>query len=132
MAIKKCEKCELNYVQEEEQFCKVCKNTLDGKKAEMKKVELCPSCGERIVAKGYELCKVCIADMLDTVETLEDENGDVLDQGLIPADMEITEINLAEEAEEEENDEENDVPDDVKSELVEDDYEASYVEEDDE
>lgn len=124
MAIKKCERCELNYVKEGEKYCKVCKKILEGQKTSVEKAELCPSCGERIVAKGYELCKVCLADMLDTVETLEDENGDVIDQSITPADMEITEIDVVE------DEEEDDVPEDVKSELVEDDYDLEFEEED--
>ena len=118
MAIKKCERCELNYVKEGEKYCKVCKKIMEGKKATVEKAELCPSCGERIVANGYELCKVCLADMLGTVEPLEDENGDVLSQTLTPADMEISEIDLIEDDDEDEED----IPEDVKDELDDEDY----------
>lgn len=118
MVIKKCEKCDLNYVKEGQKYCKVCQKALEGKKTSETKVELCPSCGERIVAKGYELCKVCLADMLDTVEKLEDENGDTLDQDITPADMEMSSINISEE-------EDNEIiPDDIKNEIEEDDYEV--------
>ncbi len=94
MAIKKCDKCELNYVKDEEKHCKVCQKLLDNKKPTVQKAELCPSCSERLVAKGYELCNICLADMLDTVEKLEDENGDIIDQDITPADMEVTVINV--------------------------------------
>ncbi len=124
MAIKKCEKCELNYVKEGEHYCKVCKKLLEGNRAAKEKAELCPSCGERVVAKGFELCRVCLSDRLDTVETLEDENGDVLDQSIIPADMEISEIDVVDDVDEE-------VPADIKSELDEDEdeFDLSYEEE---
>lgn len=112
MAIKKCEKCELNYVKDEEKYCKVCKKLLQGVNSAANKAELCPSCGERLLAKGYELCQVCLSDMLDTVETLEDENGDVIDIDITPADMEISEIAIEEDEEA--------VPEDIKSDLDED------------
>jgi ribosome assembly protein YihI (activator of Der GTPase) len=123
MAIKKCERCDLNYVKEGEKYCKVCKKIMEGESSSSPKAELCPSCGERLVAKGYELCKVCLTDRLDSVETLEDENNDAVDQNITPADMEISEINLVE-------DEEEDVPEDIKNDLDEENYDIDYEDDD--
>ncbi len=127
MAIKKCERCDLNYVKDGEKYCKVCKKLLDGENTKTPKAELCPSCGERLVAKGYELCRVCLADMMDTVETLEDENSDVIDQKITPADMEIAEIDLGDDDE----DDEVDVPEDIKSELDDEGYDIEFDEDED-
>lgn len=116
MTIKRCERCDLNYVKEGQKYCNVCKKLLEGKKTNLEKAELCPSCGKRLVKKGHELCGKCHLDMLDTIEKLEDENGDVIDQNIIPADIEVSEINIVVE------DEEENVPDDIKQELDEEVY----------
>jgi hypothetical protein len=111
MVIKKCEKCDLNYVKEGEKYCKVCLKTMKGNNEKSSKVELCPSCGERIVAKGHELCKVCLSDMMDTVEKFEDDNGDALEQDITPVAMDMSSINISE-------DDNNDIiPDDIKNDI---------------
>lgn len=123
MVIKKCEKCDLNYVKEGQKYCKVCLKAMEGKSDKGKKVELCPSCGERIVAKGYELCKVCLSDMMDSVEKLEDENGDAIDQDITPADMEISSINITD------DDNNEAIPDEIKHDLEQEDYDELDEEE---
>ncbi len=114
MVIKKCEKCELNYVKAGQKYCHVCQKLLNNKTKKIERAELCPSCGKRIAAKGKELCSICFFDMLDTIEKMEDENGDSIDQDIMPADMEMSAI--------ETDQEEAAMPKDIKSEIKEDEF----------
>ena len=121
MAIKKCEKCSLNYVKEGEKYCKVCQKLLNSKKPAVEKAELCPSCGAKLIAKGYELCTACLTDVLDTVDKFQDENGEIIDQDITPADMEISAIDVDED-EAIDDSQEEDMPEEIKHEIEEDDY----------
>lgn len=58
MALVKCPRCELNYMDETQKCCGVCRR---GTRDEPDPVEygICPACGERPVLRGRELCIVC-------------------------------------------------------------------------
>ena len=69
MALRKCPKCELNYIREDEELCEVCKREMKRAQAHIKhaqeeseedEVILCSECGEATAARGGELCLSCI------------------------------------------------------------------------
>lgn len=81
MALKKCPKCELNYIKEGEQFCNVCmremKRTLThGKAEDDEEVVMCTECGEKPALRGSELCADCLKEQKRQVEL---ENANDLD-----------------------------------------------------
>ena len=77
---KKCPRCELNYIKEEEELCPVCK-------AEMKLVpdesisddmELCPVCGQNFVSVDQVMCDECAKKRTldDVVDEADDDASD--------------------------------------------------------
>ena len=63
MGLKKCPKCELNYIKDDEKLCNVCKRS--AKHEEEPEEELmCIECGEHPAMKGKELCPECYNESL--------------------------------------------------------------------
>ena len=63
---KKCPRCEINYILEEEDYCEVCKSELKGDKTdydydELEETEagLCPVCHKNYLSEGETMCKEC-------------------------------------------------------------------------
>ena len=66
---KKCPRCELNYIEEDKDYCDVCLAEMQGGKlrfADMdeeetddEKTELCPVCGENYMRPGEKMCDEC-------------------------------------------------------------------------
>ena len=63
MGLKKCPRCELNYIKDDEKLCNVCKRSakLDDDSEEE---SLCIECGEHPAMKGRELCPECFRESL--------------------------------------------------------------------
>jgi predicted amidophosphoribosyltransferase len=72
MALRKCPRCELNYVREGEDYCDVCKRELkrararekhaDEEELEEEEVLMCTECGEAPAVHGSELCAACLKE----------------------------------------------------------------------
>ena len=124
MGFVKCPRCELNYIQEGEQFCSVCKREIKGEVKD-DPFELCSICNENPALPGKDVCLFCLKEMgkqdesaedtgevsaaadleLDSVTTMDEIALDVDVDGDIPAHElgEIDrELSLEEKAEEEE------------------------------
>lgn len=76
MALKKCPKCELNYIKEGEQYCNVCMRTLKNGRNHAEPVAdeeelLCSECGENPAVHGYELCTECLREQARQAELEE-------------------------------------------------------------
>lgn len=82
MALVKCPRCELNYMDESQKCCDVCRR---GMRDEPDPAEygICPACGERPVMRGRELCIVCQKEhlRLQKIENLAlaAEDGETID-----------------------------------------------------
>ena len=59
MALVKCPRCELNYMEEGKKYCDVCMRELKGDQGPDDTPELCMECGERPVIPGGDYCVVC-------------------------------------------------------------------------
>lgn len=84
MALRKCPKCELNYIREGEEYCEVCKRAMKRALARIRpvieetdedEVIVCSECGEAPAARGGELCLACLKEKKRQVEL---ENASVL------------------------------------------------------
>ena len=62
MGFIKCPRCELNYIEESEGFCKICKREMQGDNSG-DDGELCTICNERPVIPGQDVCIVCLKEM---------------------------------------------------------------------
>ena len=55
MQLIKCPRCDLNYIREDEKYCKVCLRELKGEK-NTEEVELCSICNEEPALPGRDVC----------------------------------------------------------------------------
>ena len=65
MALRKCPKCELNYLKPGETICHVCAAAMKRKKpalVEEEEVIMCSNCGEAPAVKGHDLCEECLRE----------------------------------------------------------------------
>ena len=75
---KKCPRCELNYILEDEDYCEICKQELKGifcnvDVDEDDDAELCPVCGINFLNEGEKMCEACAAARAD------EEKGSAID-----------------------------------------------------
>lgn len=63
MALKKCPRCELNYILDGGELCTVCRREVRGEPETLEIPEMCSECGERPAIPGGELCIFCLKDM---------------------------------------------------------------------
>lgn len=56
MALVKCPRCELNYMNDTDEMCSVCRREVRGESEQYDMIELCSECGENPAVPGYELC----------------------------------------------------------------------------
>ena len=122
MALVKCPRCELNYMQEGEKYCKVCIREMKGLDDTHEHVEMCIVCGERPARPGNELCSVCLSEH----KSLAAENDDVYIEDIAEsADEALHEVDELESLDGYEVMEENDTPEsemsDIESEFGDDD-----------
>ena len=75
MPYKKCPRCNLNYIGENEVLCKIClkevgKSLNDFDKDE--EYDICPECGENIIKAGDDMCYQCAIEQMG--EDVEEED----------------------------------------------------------
>ncbi len=62
MKLMKCPRCELNYITENEKYCKVCLREMKGETSK-EEVELCSICNEAPALPGRDVCLFCLREM---------------------------------------------------------------------
>ena len=62
MKLVKCPRCELNYITENEKYCKVCLREMKGD-APKAEIELCSVCNEAPALPGRDVCLFCLKEM---------------------------------------------------------------------
>lgn len=76
MALVKCPRCELNYMNDTDEMCSVCRREVRGESEQYEMIELCSECGENPVVPGYELCSFCLKELQH--RTAADSGEDVV------------------------------------------------------
>ena len=85
MQLVKCPRCDLNYIREDEKYCKVCLRELKGEK-NADEVELCSICNEEPALPGRDVCIFCLKEMNKSnslPEEQEEENAEPVDTSSI-------------------------------------------------
>ena len=100
MPLRKCPKCELNYILDDQPYCTVCLKEAKGIDHHDDEGELCPLCGEREIVFGEEYCAECLLDLkkLDSKQHAGEEVVEE-DEEEVDAIADLEEIALDEEAE---------------------------------
>ena len=102
MGLKKCPKCELNYIRDDQKFCDVCGRKHKTPEEEQEEL-MCIECGEHPAMKGKELCAYCYKESLrqeqamnqrKVVTKLEIDADDLEEVGIgsVDADVDVGEI----------------------------------------
>ena len=76
MKLVKCPRCDLNYIREDEKYCKICLQELRGEHRQ-DEVELCSVCNEEPALPGRDVCLFCLKEMNKSNSAPGDEQEEV-------------------------------------------------------
>ena len=76
MTLVKCPRCELNYMNEGDKMCSVCRKDLHGDAEKYDVIELCSECSENPVVSGQELCVYCLKEFMRRNANQPDDAAD--------------------------------------------------------
>lgn len=62
MSLVKCPRCELNYMNDTDKMCSVCRREVRGESEQFEMIEMCSECGENPVVPGQDLCSYCLKE----------------------------------------------------------------------
>ena len=83
MKLVKCPRCELNYIQEGEKYCKVCMRELKGEQTQ-EEMELCSVCNAAPALPGKDVCLSCLKEMQrNTSDDDDDSYHEAVDESSI-------------------------------------------------
>ncbi len=86
MPLVKCPRCELNYMDEGEKYCKVCRRELKGEQPR-EEFEMCTVCNEAPALPGKDVCLFCLKEMSGTlVSTDADDPVTAVDEATLSID----------------------------------------------
>ena len=83
MALRKCPRCELNYILDDGDLCSVCREEVSGARGRDDSVVMCSVCGEEPALPGEDVCRHCLADLryIHLISTDEEEESPEVDAG---------------------------------------------------
>lgn len=141
-----CPRCELNYIEESEGYCKVCKaamglldpSILIPEEEELTGEKLCPVCKVNYIGEDEDICFLCKREReaKEAAEESEDAWMNFVDEEVPEENEDLSEISLSELAEEEEEEEDEDgeenETDDFDFDIGSDDFDEEEDEDEDE
>ena len=74
MNLVKCPRCDLNYIREDEKYCKVCLQEMKGE-SRSEEIELCSICNEEPALPGKDVCLFCLREMNKSNSTDDTDTG---------------------------------------------------------
>ncbi len=81
MKLVKCPRCDLNYIQESEKYCKVCLREMKGEQPQ-DEMELCSVCNAAPALPGKDVCLSCHKEMISGGDDSSDDT-EVVDDSTI-------------------------------------------------
>lgn len=90
MKLVKCPRCDLNYIQEGEKYCKICFREMKGVKGK-DELELCSVCNDAPALPGKDACLFCLKEMGRSVPVDDDTNEEAADDNPLGIDS-VTEM----------------------------------------
>lgn len=75
MALKKCPRCELNYILDDAPICSVCNRDIKGDQTRDALFELCSVCNENPSLPGKDMCLFCLKEMEAAAEVTKDNES---------------------------------------------------------
>ena len=85
MALTKCPRCELNYIQEGEGYCKICKREMKGE-SHREEIEMCTVCNETPALPGKDVCLFCLKEMNANNDNRDDDGEGRVDEASLGID----------------------------------------------
>lgn len=79
MTLSKCPRCELNYITDGEQYCKICRLEMKGEPVR-DEIEMCTMCGEHPAMPGKDVCLFCYKEMNGDGNDQDDEEAIVVSE----------------------------------------------------
>lgn len=77
MALKKCPRCELNYILDDGALCVVCREEVHGKHSDEDDGDsLCSLCGEAQALPGEDMCRACLEEFRSIAGAQDDDEDD--------------------------------------------------------
>ena len=133
MNLIKCPRCDLNYIREDEKYCKVCLRELKGEK-HAEEVELCSICNEEPCLPGKDVCLFCLKEMNKSNNEEEtEEEADPVDTNTIGDMDDVSGMDeIIPEVEEEESSEYDEIEQELSLEDVREDEEREADDEEEE
>lgn len=93
MALRKCPRCELNYIKDDEKYCNVCRREMKGGDSEPEdSIVMCSECGENPAVKGSDLCAICLRE----ARRQEMQSGNVVEPITDPEELVLGSVGLDE------------------------------------
>lgn len=108
MSLIKCPRCELNYMNDTDKMCSVCRREVRGESEQFDMIEMCSECGENPVVPGQELCAYCLKEL---ARRADESTDDVVEP--TAANIEIDSVSSMDEIE-------LDIPEDMDGEVFDD------------
>ena len=83
MSLIKCPRCELNYMNDTDKMCSVCRREVRGESEQFEMIEMCSECGENPAVPGQELCSYCLKELAQRDSDTQSEETVVTDTSTI-------------------------------------------------
>ena len=74
MNLVKCPRYDLNYIREDEKYCKICLQEMKGE-SRSEEIELCSICNEEPALPGKDVCLFCLREMNKSNSTDDSDSG---------------------------------------------------------